>query len=422
MGDIKRYTIKNISEYLDIIRELRYEKYIYRGQNQAYNGIEASGFRPYKGSWTTDKFYDLEEIKEEYYNRVISRLTQDEKEYFLAFCQHHGLPTNLVDFTFTPLVALFFACYEKESPKFNVQDLVNISTEDDINELIRDKSLQDMLIHNLHNRLSKRCFNSKAEVYLIERSRLVDITDIIKNKKGNFFEWLITNNEVQCQVRDKLIEVFSKNKDRAYDWIVNLIECYEYNKMDIYEFSTDYCYEEDKILYSFKKKLRENSRDGLIELYYYAFNEINDEEITHGEMYNISDYAIEYMSDSEIEARIYLALLINLLSIAVSYEESITLNMDIYFMYQPPDLFERIISQKGMFIYQPYLYYRENVYNFGTLNYQHISPDVIIEIEYHSLILKELDYLGVGVDKIYGDFDSMARSIRYRNELKMMGK
>jgi FRG domain. len=109
----KNLTITTISEYLDCIRKNDLTEFIFRGQNEAYNGIRASGFRPYQGGWDSDRFYNIDGMKKEYFNKVVSKLTTDERSHFIAFCQHHGLPTNLVDFTFSPLVALFFACSGK---------------------------------------------------------------------------------------------------------------------------------------------------------------------------------------------------------------------------------------------------------------------------------------------------------------------
>jgi hypothetical protein len=44
------------------------------------------------------------------------------------------------------------------------------------------------------------------------------------------------------------------------------------------------------------------------------------------------------------------------------------------------------------------------------LNYQSIVPDITIEVENSETILEELNFLGVNLESIYGDFDNIAKS------------
>ena len=116
----------------------------------------------------------------------------------------------------------------------------------------------------------------------------------------------------------------------------------------------------------------------------------------------------------EIGAKTYILLLANLVQIYDNDNngcEHLYLSLDIYFTYQPPNLFNRIESQRGLFLYQPYIYSQEDIYNFKTLSVQTINPDVIIEINNHDDILNELDQLGINLGTIYCDLDNIARSV-----------
>ncbi|WP_407314836.1 FRG domain-containing protein [Desulfosporosinus sp. SB140] len=60
-------------------------------------------------------------MKNEFRREIFHRLTPDERNNFLVFAQHHGIPTKLIDFTRSPLVAIFFACQHR----FIVQIVLN---------------------------------------------------------------------------------------------------------------------------------------------------------------------------------------------------------------------------------------------------------------------------------------------------------
>lgn len=110
-------------------------------------------------------------------------------------------------------------------------------------------------------------------------------------------------------------------------------------------------------------------------------------------------------------ASIYTALLIEIISTLKNLPRKINLELDIYFTYQPPELFGRISSQQSFFIYQPYVYTNDGVYDYYELNVQSIIPDIHIEIDNYQNILYELNILGINNGTIYGDFDNIAKAI-----------
>ncbi len=424
---MEKIQVSSVSEYIKKLEELGMEDYIYRGQNEPYFGIQANGFRPYLGGWNGDKIYNIDELSRNYYEKIISKLTMEEKEYFLAFCQHYGVPTNLIDFSYSPLIAMFFACYGKQVPAFNLPELVGSIT---LDELKRDVTLQSMLIHNLINKLEKPMLSQYAQIYLLNKKWLVDITDILLSVgKRNFLESIYSDAEIRNQIIYRVIHLFEKSQINIVEiaeCLIQIIECYKENRTNLWG---EYCREnisegiedcEYEDLFSFQKRLREEDlRDVIFELYAYVFNEMEDERIPLE-----SDIFNHYPEDGniyELSAVTYVLLLANLIQIFHNDRngsEKLILKLKIYFTYQPANLFDRINSQKGLFVYQPYFYSCDQVNDYNILSVQEIIPDITIEVANYQQILSELDTLGINLGGVYGDLDNIAKSVVYSYKRK----
>lgn len=82
------------------------------------------------------------------------------------------------------------------------------------------------------------------------------------------------------------------------------------------------------------------------------------------------------------------------------------------FIYSPMLSFERGRNQKGLFIYQAYLSFNEDVYNAHIVSQQRVWPEIVIVIENKDVILRELDLIDINDKFIYGDYDSIAKYIK----------
>ena len=106
---------------------------LWRGQANSEWFITSSFFRNYdkNGGLLLNSIEDIEKgkdynLEDEYFNKAIKDIEEFQKEllkYNLRFsykqvlylAQHYGLETNLIDFTYNPYIALFFAFdYEKK--------------------------------------------------------------------------------------------------------------------------------------------------------------------------------------------------------------------------------------------------------------------------------------------------------------------
>lgn len=229
-GGFMEREVNSISDYFKILEELGTENYIFRGQNNPYYGITASGFRPYSGGFSTDKIYDLKKITKDFTNKIIRKLSSEDKEHIYAFSQHHGIPTNLIDFTYSPLIGLFFSCYGNETIKFTTEELVNLNPYEFVEKLGENKNVKEILIHNLSNKISKNTLTQHTEIYLISKNKLIDISSFtVKEKETNLFVLLKKEKFMEFLIKeiDQKIEKISTTKS----WLINLIDNYENNNL-----------------------------------------------------------------------------------------------------------------------------------------------------------------------------------------------
>lgn len=105
----KEYIITSLQDFIDWIKCGYKEKVYYRGQASKDWNISPSVFRQ-------NVKYDEHELLSQanllLWNELKKYPTALEK---MVFLQHYGLPTRLLDVTFNPLFALFFACSSNET-------------------------------------------------------------------------------------------------------------------------------------------------------------------------------------------------------------------------------------------------------------------------------------------------------------------
>lgn len=414
--------VKTVSEYIQKLEDLGIDNYIYRGQNEPYYGINANGFRLFKDQFMCNKRLHIDELSKEYYNQITSKLTYDEKKYFLAFCQHHGIPTNLIDFSYSPLIALFFACEGKKDPTLSISEILNGTTVENFESYNKTKKeLIDSISHI--SKIIKNKLSTPAQVSLINKKWLLDVTDIISQiGDNNFLESIYVNGDIRTYLINKLSGLFSTDTftlSDISDTLSKMIDCYIINRVDYYgaDVTEDEIVEmkasEDENLFSLQQRINSDTiAYEVYHLYNYVFEEMQDENITYGN--DIFDGFPEEGSIEQVAAATYILLLTNLVQIFHNHRdcnENLILDLKIYFTYQPANLFDRINAQQGLFIYQPYFYGYDLKDKKNILSIQRVHPDYIIEIFDCETILSDLNVFGINLGNVYGDFDNIAKSI-----------
>lgn len=117
-------TLKSWDEYDKAVSRRHYRKWIYRGQIDASWQLESSLHRAFEEAQAIHKAHSKTEKRlnrVEHERVMIDRFMcnaniylsslpkEDDPLSWISLMQHHGAPTRLLDFTFSPYIALFFA-------------------------------------------------------------------------------------------------------------------------------------------------------------------------------------------------------------------------------------------------------------------------------------------------------------------------
>lgn len=108
MSKTKVYKIDCLAKYIQQLNKVENVPF-YRGEAAVYPSRQSSALRPYKFRWNSAEPFPFMKMIDEFYKETAYKLDEDKGD-FIAFAQHHGILTNILDVTTSPLTALYFAC------------------------------------------------------------------------------------------------------------------------------------------------------------------------------------------------------------------------------------------------------------------------------------------------------------------------
>lgn len=134
-------TIRHLGDFLNIINVL-YEhysvnrgkqKFLFRGQTNIERKLIPSIYHTRDGSSGEKRYYSAEPAKSERnlidaFKRLaipyLPHIDFDDHGRWMIYARHFGVPVRTLDFSFNPLVALYFACEDGLNPKYDKDGVV----------------------------------------------------------------------------------------------------------------------------------------------------------------------------------------------------------------------------------------------------------------------------------------------------------
>ena len=202
---IEERIIKDWSDYIEIVSQKPYKRFIYRGQADKKWPIETTIRRQLKNLKVRKDFYNSREqsnidIFKSRAHLYLNHLPSKTESYkntleWLALMQHFGAPTRLLDWTYSPFVAAFFA-------------LETIPSDGCVYE-IDYRALRKANIGNFGKNYEKHVFSKDFEYYFIFPYEPKLQNERLVAQQGLF----IVPNDIDIDV-EEIIEEYSKEKSK----------------------------------------------------------------------------------------------------------------------------------------------------------------------------------------------------------------
>ncbi len=383
---VNKECVSSLSEYIATIEKYDLFNCISRGECKKNDYPMRSGI--YRR-----KLKSYSKILEQYHIDVETSINQIQNKNFLAFAQHHGIPTNLLDFSFSPLVSLYFSmdgCDDKGYVYF-----INKSRMVNINKVIYEKPLGWGMLDELldyNKELYENILPYMSESFIANREVMIEHFENHAQKFIDEFRKIRSKKDLNSLEGgvDDFEKILNKYKGYKIKWKDDE-RIHDEVTLQIYDSVPNFLASMQKI---FK---------GTIDYPKSFFT-------NYDKVSNISLSGADYVANIHV-----MMFLLKMEEIEYCYNRhrkdtlEFELEFPFYFTYHPPIIDERVKNQSSVFIFQPFskdAFYRDNI---PIQIWQKIVPDFVIEVQEPENIRRELDAIGINLKHIYCDYDSVAR-------------
>ena len=388
--------IHNIQEFISEIEKYE-DTYYFRGESSIkYNQIKASAFREYPTPFSSDKnkTINYQKALKEYYIEIGHELTEIERENFLFYAQHHGLPTPLIDITASPLTVLFFACSSNFGEQecvvhgFDKSRFISISESDDIKEMTLNEFFFDNdFTYKILMGISKLSKEKKAGLF-------VDCVERLKNifVENSFSSEKYIGIEIQATMK-KILSNHNLDCDEKNIYVESFVELFkEY-------FDVDFKFDRKESQFATSISLKD--KEWFFRVHYDSY------------FTDIQAVIIIFLINQQTSNMI-LKFLDNANKVKFSDGEYGVI-FPLVLMH-PTVKFERMKSQEGSFLYQtPHF----NGVTDNYIGFASIDSDVKYIIKNKEKIMMSLDRLGISRKTIFPDHDNIAEYLKYKQLIKL---
>lgn len=206
---IPEITICSWSDFNRQIKTLKYREWVYRGQSNYKWPLQTSLFRAFNDVYQLrNQNSRLSEkiAKNSYEQRLIENFktnahlfindlpSYDDNLEWLAVMQHYGAPTRMLDFTYSPYVALFFSITNGSSDStifcFNKRELNGGVYKDEKNESIFKNQLlkEDSYLQIYDPQKTNQRLHNQQGLFVVPSNNYESIDEIITNSDREYWD------------------------------------------------------------------------------------------------------------------------------------------------------------------------------------------------------------------------------------------